>query len=375
MRRIFLGLSVRRLSKHNKSDYEAQLEKFGEKFTELKENEVLKTLKTSYKDAYKTVVSQNSELAKDIKERADSIMKATSKTINKVGDTIKPLKKPLTDLSEKLEPHVNNIKESEMAKTVSSIASEIDKDLKDNSSYYQYGGVTSKEKRASYEKELAKDVYPSNDKAGGAIIQSDKSGSDRLSGVFRFKFPNLFKFQLPKSNNIFAHTFSEGIGNLVDKVKYLFEESDLAKSIRSAKSQKPSFSLESFISYSREYLIPEFIEGVLCQDVLTTDKLCSEGLSSSLRSAFQNNIQNRLKSHGKVLDIRDVDVVSGKVIDGNPVFVFTCTVHQLSYVVNAEGAIVHGSKDKAEFVRYVFAFVIRDSTYKLIEFSAREKGI
>lgn len=58
----------------------------------------------------------------------------------------------------------------------------------------------------------------------------------------------------------------------------LFAESEIATCIKLLKSYDPNFEIETFLKLSRDLLIPNIIEAILCRDLPSLKAMCSEAV-------------------------------------------------------------------------------------------------
>lgn len=109
----------------------------------------------------------------------------------------------------------------------------------------------------------------------------------------------------------------------------------------------------------------------------------SEATFNMLKATFEAQLKAGHTLHGRVLDLRHIEIVTAKLLDDTPVIVVTFTTQQISYVKDATGQIVEGKEDGIENVNYVMALAKEEATakpegptkgWKLLEIAIRPGG-
>jgi len=121
------------------------------------------------------------------------------------------------------------------------------------------------------------------------------------------------------------------------------------------KGLDPAFNKEAFERELREYIVPEVVDAYLSADREALKEWCSEATYNLLWATMEQYLRQGLVSDSKVLDIRQVDMSDGKVMDNNvPVFVITFATQEMLLFRNAKTReIVVGAEDKVEQCQYV----------------------
>jgi import inner membrane translocase subunit TIM44 len=68
-----------------------------------------------------------------------------------------------------------------------------------------------------------------------------------------------------------------------------------------------------------------------------------------------------MKYHNEVLDISNLEVVGGKIMDQGPVLIISFTAQQILYVTNSEGKVIEGDKDRIKRVNHIWV-LLRDQS-------------
>ncbi|RPD64357.1 mitochondria import inner membrane translocase TIM44 subunit [Lentinus tigrinus ALCF2SS1-7] len=133
-----------------------------------------------------------------------------------------------------------------------------------------------------------------------------------------------------------------------------FDENESAQVQRLMKAMDPTFNMESFERELREYIVPEVVDAYLSADREALQAWCGEATYNVLWATMEQYLKQGLVSDSKILDIRQVDVSTGKILENNiPVFVITFATQEMLLFRNAKtGEIVVGSEDRVEQCHY-----------------------
>ncbi|GAA5981373.1 hypothetical protein JCM11641_005298 [Rhodosporidiobolus odoratus] len=160
-----------------------------------------------------------------------------------------------------------------------------------------------------------------------------------------------FSHSYQESDNPFV-VMSRTVTNTVGR---WFDETETAKVTKWVKEMDPSFTQESFLRELREYIVPELVDAYVNADQPTLKQWCSEATFNVLVATLQNSISPSLISESRVLDIRNLDIMSAKILE-NDVHVYVVswrTQEVLSYRDLKTGEVTVGDENKIEQVGYV----------------------
>ncbi|KDQ61678.1 hypothetical protein JAAARDRAFT_55020 [Jaapia argillacea MUCL 33604] len=139
-----------------------------------------------------------------------------------------------------------------------------------------------------------------------------------------------------------------------DTVSSWFDETEFAQVMRMMKLLDPDFNRDAFDRELREYIIPEVVDAYLSADQEALKAWCGEATYNVLWATMEHYLKQGLVADSKVLDIRQVDITSAKLLDNNvPVFVITFATQEVLMFRNAKTReIVVGAEDKVEQCHY-----------------------
>jgi len=150
------------------------------------------------------------------------------------------------------------------------------------------------------------------------------------------------------------------VRSVTDTIGSWFDENETAQVMRLMKTLDPDFNRESFERELREYIVPEVVDAYLSADQEALKAWCGEATYNVLWATMEQYLRQGLISDSKVLDIRQVDVSTGKILENNiPVFVIQFSTQEVLLFRNAKTReIVVGADDKVEQCTY-FAAITR----------------
>ncbi|RAL65175.1 hypothetical protein DID88_001281 [Monilinia fructigena] len=116
----------------------------------------------------------------------------------------------------------------------------------------------------------------------------------------------------------------------------------------------PSFQMEPFLREMREYILPEVLDAYVKGDTETLKLWLSAAQYSVYDALSKQYTTAGLKSDGRILDIRHVEVLSARMLDNDiPVFIITCRTQEVHVYRNAKtNQLAAGMEDKVQLVTY-----------------------
>jgi import inner membrane translocase subunit TIM44 len=174
----------------------------------------------------------------------------------------------------------------------------------------------------------------------------------------------MFKDSSPLMQSLFSlkSAYSESENPLVstaravsDRIAGFFAENETAMVIKKFREMDPSFQIEPFLREMREYILPEVLDAYVKGDVETL-KLWLSAAQFQVYSALMHQYTTAgLKSDGRILDIRHVDILSARLLEPGevPVFIITCRTQEVHvYRHKKSGELAAGMEDRVQLVTY-----------------------
>jgi import inner membrane translocase subunit TIM44 len=143
--------------------------------------------------------------------------------------------------------------------------------------------------------------------------------------------------------------------SITDRVAGFFAENETAKVIKKFREMDASFQMEDFLTEMREYILPEVLDAYVKGDHETLKLWLSEPQYQVYVALMRQYTTAGLKSDGKILDIRNVDMLSARMLEPAdiPVFIITARTNEVHVYRNIKsGELAAGVEDKVQQVTY-----------------------
>lgn len=143
--------------------------------------------------------------------------------------------------------------------------------------------------------------------------------------------------------------------SISDRVAGFFAENETAMVIKKFREMDPNFQTESFLREVREYMLPEVLDAYVKGDVETLKLWLSAAQFQVYSALAQQYTTAGLKSDGRILDIRNVDILNARMLEPGeiPVFIITCRTQEVHVYRNGKThELAAGMEDKVQLVTY-----------------------
>ncbi|KAL6863676.1 hypothetical protein J3F83DRAFT_745240 [Trichoderma novae-zelandiae] len=316
--------------------------------TQLAESESVRRAREAYEKSTGVISETTSKVAKTTASAIGKgaawtwdtpVMKGVRKAANVTGDAVDKATKPIRD--------------TEAFKNV--------KDVIDDGSSSRYGGWVEKEERKRRREQLAKErgedeVLQEDPNAGTNItLHKDAAWKEawrdfRDSNKFVQSVFNI-KGKYEESENPLITTAR----SITDTIGGFFAENETAMVIKKFRSMDPSFRTEPFLTELREYILPEVLDAYVKGDTEVLKQWLSAAQFSVYEALTKQYLQAGMKSDGRILDIRNVDILKARMLDPGeiPVFIITCRTQEVHVYRNAKtNELAAGMEDRVQQVTY-----------------------
>lgn len=162
-------------------------------------------------------------------------------------------------------------------------------------------------------------------------------------------------FALKSTYNESENPFVSTARSITDKIAGFFAENETATVIKKFREMDPTFQVEPFLREMREYILPEVLDAYVKGDTDTLKLWLSAAQFQVYAALAQQYTTAGLKSDGRILDIRHVDVLSARILEPGeiPVFIITCRTQEVHVYRNAKtNVLAAGMEDRVQLVTY-----------------------
>ncbi|PBK72412.1 mitochondria import inner membrane translocase TIM44 subunit [Armillaria solidipes] len=310
-------------------------------------------LRAAAEELKKTGVKVGDAVGEALKSMEESeIVRAISRATGAVSETIKKSTEPIR----------NTAAYQSLSETLI--------DALDDSGSAKHAGFEEKEaRRLRRQRRLVK---AGKDSGIGPASKRTAANPEAGSSVVLHKdSPRQEKWNRLKETNPFLRTFVSlrnsyeetenpvvsSIRSVTQTVGSWFDENETAQVMRLMKAMDPTFNREGFERELREYIVPEVVDAYLSADQEALKAWCGEATYNVLWATMEQYLRQGLISDSKVLDIRQVDVSAGKILENNiPIFVIQFSTQEVLLFRNVKTReVVVGAEDRVEQCTYIAA--------------------
>ncbi|KAG8525558.1 uncharacterized protein KY384_009202 [Bacidia gigantensis] len=243
-------------------------------------------------------------------------------------------------------------------------------DVVDDGSSSKYGGWIEKEERRKRRERRELEEAMRSGRPVGQPAEKAEEDPDAGTNVtlhkdsilhtkwrdFRDGNPMMQRFfTLKSSYNESDNAIISTARSITDRVAGFFAENESALVIKKFKEMDPTFKLEPFLREMREYILPEVLDAYVKGDMETLKLWLSAPQFSVYSALAQQYLTAGLKSDGKILDIRHVDILSARMLQPGdiPVFIITARTQEVHVYRNSKtNELAAGMEDKVQQVTY-----------------------
>jgi import inner membrane translocase subunit TIM44 len=241
------------------------------------------------------------------------------------------------------------------------------KETIDDGSSQRYGGwVEREERRKKREEDLARrrasgelkeqEIFDEDPNAGTNVTVHKDAAWKQSWQNFRDSSPLMQRvFGLKSVYNESENPLISTARSISDRVAGFFAENETAQVIKKFREMDPHFQLEPFLTEMRTYILPEVLEAYVKGDVEVLKTWLSAAQFQVYSALMHQYTTAGLQSDGRILDIRNVDILSARMLDPGdiPVFVLMCRTQEVHVYKNKKtGILAAGMEDKVQQVTY-----------------------
>ncbi|KAG7835875.1 hypothetical protein KL941_000827 [Ogataea angusta] len=317
---------------------------------EMGESEAFKKAKEAYNAAQKSSgalakgVHKTAEVVGDVAHKAweSPVGKGVRTTVEKTAETVDQVIEPIRK-----------------TKTYQEVTKSLDEGA---SKYGLYESKEQRRLRRLRELENKPKAIKRDEEAGTAIVATNIKSESSIKDKIKIK-PNS---AIGRLLVVLREKWEEAenpllvlIRTVIDKIGSFFAETEGARVIKAFRELDPNFNTESLTKQLREYIVPEVLEAYITGEEKVLKTWLSEA-PFNIIAAQQKQLRDQgLISDGRILDVRDVQIVSSRMLEPNqiPVFVVSARVQEVNLYRKAKtGEVVAGTEE--DILLSAYALVI-----------------
>ncbi|XP_046551523.1 mitochondrial import inner membrane translocase subunit TIM44-like [Haliotis rubra] len=365
------------------------LKKFKEETDKLEQSDAIRKARQKFENIESETAKSSQVLKKtfgDIKGKMSDTLDEVGKTefVKKVKESSGELGKTATKAAESISKSGQQIGKSATFKSISegvkAVKEEFDEAALSRAKHYKAPEKLRKRREGMPGVPKEEKTVEANEEATGMVLHKD---SKWFQSWQNFKDNNPYvhkmfdlKVKYDESDNVMVRATRA----VTDKVGYLFggvfSKTEMSEVLTEVCKVDPSFDKEMFVRLCEKEIIPNVLEAMIRGDLDVLKDWCHEGPFNTLSHPIKQAQQAGYKFASRVLDVNNVDVVAGKIMDQGPVLVISFNAQQIMVVKDKKDKVVEGNPDKIMRILYVWA-LCRDqeeinprAAWKLMDISA-----
>ncbi|KAK3878972.1 hypothetical protein Pcinc_016416 [Petrolisthes cinctipes] len=343
------------MDKLEKSD---ALQKVREKYQTVEEEtaEGTKKAKKQFYTIKKRVEETVEEAQKvEILQKASKLTEEATKQAQKVGQTI----------SQKSEELSRTQTYRTLSNTAKAVREEIDHSTFGGAGARVYRAPKMLRKRIERDAEAEKRIIQANTEAQGVTLHRDSQFAQSWQN-FKDNNPYInrvlvWKTRLDESDNPMVRASMLVKDKVTELFGGVFQRTELSEALTEIVKMDPTFDKERFLLECEYDVIPNVLEAMIRPDLEVLRDWCYERAFSILATPVKQAYQMGFTFDSKVLDVDNVDLIMGKVMDEGPVLAVSFQSQQIMCLRNSKGEVVEGDPSKVLRVQYVWV-LCRDQT-------------
>ncbi|CAG0892883.1 unnamed protein product [Darwinula stevensoni] len=356
------------------------VKKFREEAQKLEQSEALRSARKKYEDFEKETARGTQafrETFTSVKEKLGETIEEVQKSeyIKKAGQITEDLGKKAYTAAETVSKAGESISKMGPFKTIKSGVEAVEQEIDSRARMYR----APQKLRKRVETSEHRDVQV-NTEATGLELHKD---SKWFQSWQNFKDNNPYvnkildwKVKYDESENPVVRASRMLTDKVTDIMGGLFQKTELSQTLTEICKMDPNFDKNEFLKMCETEIIPNILEAMIRGDLEILRDWCHEAPFNVLATPIRTAQQLGYKFDSKVLDVDNVDLSMGKVMEQGPVLIITFTSQQILSVRDASGTVVEGDPNKILRVNYVWV-LCRDpnelnasAAWKLMDLSA-----
>ncbi|KAM9848975.1 mitochondrial import inner membrane translocase subunit TIM44 [Aulostomus maculatus] len=389
-RKGFLGEFLDNLKQEiNKNkEMKENIKKFREEAKKLEDSDALRQARRKYK----TIESETVKTSEVLKKKLGNLSETVKEGIEEVSRTEigKKIKEGMEEAAKTAKTSAETVSKSgEMLgktgafRAISQGMESVKKEIGDLGHTGPYRPPARLRKRSEFSSKGAADetkVFEANEEATGVVLHKDSKWYQQWKD---FKDNNVvfnrffeMKMKYDESDNAFIRASRAVTDKMTDLIGGLFSKTEMSEVLTEILKVDPSFDKDSFLKQCERDIIPNILEALIQGELEVLKDWCYEATYSQMAHPIQQAKARGLKFHSKILDIDNIDLAMGKMMDQGPVLIVTFQAQLVMIIRNTKGEVVEGDPEKVLRMMYVWA-LCRDqeelnpsAAWRLLDISA-----
>uniref|UniRef100_A0A6Q2YHV4 Mitochondrial import inner membrane translocase subunit TIM44 n=1 Tax=Esox lucius TaxID=8010 RepID=A0A6Q2YHV4_ESOLU len=365
----FLDNLKQELSKNK--EMKENIKKFREEAKKLEESDALNQARRKFK----TIESETVKKSEVLKKKFGTLSETVKESLGEVSrsDIGKKIMEGMEEAAKTAKTSAETVSKSgeKLGKTgafraISQGMESVKKEIDDLNQTGPYRAPKRLRKRSDFSSKSAENenkVFEANEEAMGVVLHKDSKWYAQWKD---FKDNNMvfnrffeMKMKYDESENALIRASRAVTDKMTDLIGGLFSKTEMSEVLTEVLKVDPSFDKDGFLKQCEYDIIPNVLETY-----------------SQLAHPIQQAKAMGLQFHSKILDIDNIDLAMGKMMEQGPVLIITFQAQLVMVIRNTKGDVIEGDPDKVLRMMYVWA-LCRDqeelnpyAAWRLLDISA-----
>ncbi|XP_041086066.1 mitochondrial import inner membrane translocase subunit TIM44-like [Polyodon spathula] len=379
--------SVKQELNKNK-EMKENIKKFREEAQRLEDSDALKQARRKYK----TIESETVKTSEVLKKKFGELSETVKESLEEVGrsDLGKKIKEGVEEAAKTAKHSAESVSKSgeklgrtgafrAISQGVETVKKEIDV-LGQTGSYRPPSRLRKRTEFSGKSGSAEDKAFEPNEDAMGVVLHKDSKWYQQWKD---FKDNNVvfnrffeMKMKYDESDNAFIRASRAVTDKVTDMIGGLFSKTEMSEVLTEILKVDPTFDKDVFLKQCEQDIIPNILEAMIRGELDVLKDWCYEATYSQLAHPITQARAMGLMFHSKVLDIDNIDLALGKMMEQGPVLIITFQAHLVMVIRGPKGEVVEGDPEKVLRMMYVWA-LCRDqdelnpsAAWRLLDISA-----
>lgn len=365
------------------------IKKFRDEAKKLEESDALQEARRKYK----SIESETVRTSEAIKKKLGELTGAVKESLDEVSksDLGRKIKEGVEEAARTAKHSAESVSKGgeKLGKTaafkaisqgVESVKKEIDESVLGQTGPYRRPERLRKRTEFAGAKFKEDKVFQANEEALGLVLHKDSKWYQQWKD---FKNNNVvfnrffeMKIKYDESDNVLIRASRALTDKVTDLLGGLFSKTEMSEVLTEILRADPNFDKDRFLRQCESDIIPNILEAMISGELDILKDWCYEATYSQLAHPIQQAKALGLQFHSRILDISNVDLAMGKMMEQGPVLIVTFQAQLVMVIKSPKGEVVEGDPDKVLRMLYVWA-LCRDqqelnpyAAWRLLDISA-----
>ncbi|XP_018651859.1 putative mitochondrial import inner membrane translocase subunit tim44 [Schistosoma mansoni] len=355
----FIQSLIDKVKEESNKDTELKenIRKFREETAKLEQTKELRSVREFYKKIEKEIPVDTVGKVRDTFQSVKSRIRNDAQQFTQ-NETVRKGVENLSKAGEHVKDATKSLSETEFIKAAIKGVEVVGKELEsERFQMYQAPNILKTRSEISGKNE-ERAIQPDSE-SSGVVVHKD---SKWFTAWQDFKENNQYVqrfFDLKAHYEESDHLVIRSLRFVTDRLSNLFgglkSTNDLQQVLDEIIKMDPSFNLESFIRYCRFVVIPNVLEAIVRGDLRILHDWCHEVPYNVLATPLKQMKELGYISESRILDVHNVDVQMGKMMEQGPVLIITFQAQQINCIRDKNGNLHEGDPNKVLRVTNVWA--------------------